>query len=307
MHQLAGIIELENWLQDLLQQGLAAALTRPPAFWEEFAARMVNAKLGGIARRIRSFQNWLQTDNAHERLLSEIGELYLFAKAFQKLETLPADLQQDILITAGATIKKEIVFKQESIQDKWLVIGQSEGKEEAIRYRRTWLQGITTHKTALLLDFSWRFSPFEFNWKVGSLLQAEVAYYPAAYPQRALIKDFMMIYEPMDLAGYAEWEVFFRQYADALATNPWLLTFPGLLDDLTPILRNEQLVLLDKNLVQLPIQTPEEIKWKILAISGGHPLQIFGEWDGKSFTPLTVFAQSRIIPLLAPFSNRQNA
>jgi len=307
VHQLAGIIELENWLQDLLQQGLATALTRPPAFWEEFAARMVNAKLSGIARRIRSFQNWLQSDNAHERLLSEIGELYLFAKAFQKLETLPADLQQEMLTTAGATIKKEIVFKQESIPDKWLVIGQSEGKEEDIRYRRTWLQGITTHKTALLLDFAWRFSPFEFNWKVGSLLQAEVAYYPAAYPQRALVKDFVIIYEPIDLAGYADWEVFFRQYADALAQNPWLLTFPGLLDGLTPVLPNEQLSLIDTNLAQLPIQTAEEIKWKILAIGGGHPMQIFGEWNGKSFTPLTVFTQSRIIPLLVPFSNGQNA
>lgn len=296
-NQLAGIIELENWLQDLLQQGLAAALTREPAFWEEFAARMVNAKLGGIARRIRAFKNWLQNDNAHERLLSEIGELYLFAKAFQKLETLPPDLQQDILTTAGATIKKEIVFKQGSIQDKWLVIGQREGKEEDIRYRRTWLQGITTHQMALLLDFSWRFTPFELNWKVGSLLQAEVTYYPASYTQRALVKDFVMIYEQIDLAGYADWEVFFRQYADALAVNPWLLTFPGLLDDLTPILQNEQLFLLDKNLVQMSIQTLEGIKWKILAISGGRPMQIFGEWDGKSFVPLTVFAQSRVIQL----------
>lgn len=298
MQQLAGVIELENWLHDLIQQGLASALAREPDFWEEFAARMVNAKLGGIAKRIRTFKNWLQSDNAPERLLTEIGELYLFAKAFQKLETLPPDLQQEIRTTAGATIKKETVLQQDGITDQWLVIGQSEGKEEDVRFRRTWLQGITTHETALLLDFAWRFNDFEgVNWLIGSLLQAEVVFYPGSYRQRALVKDFAIIYEPIKLHGYADWEVLLRYYADALAANPWLLQFPCLIDEVTPVLQNDELLLLDNQHNWLPVSISDELKWKILAISGGHPVQLFGEWDGRVLHPLTVFSQSRAISL----------
>lgn len=296
MNQLDGVIELKNWLQDLIQHGLAAALARDSAFWEDFAARMVNAKLGGIARRIRSFKNWLQQDDAHERLLSAIAELYLFAKAFEKLDALPSDLQREILITAGATIKKETVFKQESITDQWLVIGQTEGSEDNIHYRRTWLQGITTHQTALLLDFAWRFNHFDgANWLVGSLLQADIAFYPGAHRQRALVKDFAIIYESIELSGYTDWEVFLRQYADALAQNPWLLQFPGLIDAVTPIVKNEQLLLLDQRHNWLYTHISDDAQWKILAISGGHPIQLFGEWDGRIFTPLTVLADERII------------
>lgn len=298
MNQLDGIIELKNWLQDLIQHGLATALTRDQDFWEEFAARMVNAKLRGVATRIRTFKNWLQSDDAHERLLSEIGELYLFTKAYEKLYTLPIDLQQEILTTAGATIKKETVLKQEPVKDQWLVVGQTEGSEDNIRYRRTWLQGISTHETALLLDFAWRFNDFEgVNWLIGSLLQAEIAFYPGTVRQRALVKDFAIIYEPIELAGYSDWEVFLRQYADALTQNPWLLQFPCLMDEVIPTIENNQLLLIDNQKKWLPVSSNEEAKWKILAISGGHPIQLFGEWDGRSLTPLTAMAFNRIIPL----------
>lgn len=297
MNQLDGIIELENWLQDLLQQGLATALAREPDFWEEFAARLFNNGLRGIAGRIRTFKNWLQSDNAHERLLAEIGELYLFAKAFRQLETLPPDFQQEILTTAGTSIKKETVLKQQGIRDKWLVIGQNEGSEDNLRYRRTWLQGTTTHETALLLDFAWRFAPFEFHWILGSLLQADIVYYPGTQRQRALVKEFAIIYESVELSGYAGWEVFLRQYADALAANPWLLTFAGLIDTVIPVLQNDQLFIIDVTFAQLPVLITEEIKWKLLAISGGHPIQVFGEWDGRMFFPLTAIASGRIIPL----------
>lgn len=294
-NQLAGAIELERWLQDLLRQGLATAIMRDTTFWEEFAARMVNAKLGGIARRIRTFKNWLSTDDAHQRLLMEIGELYLFAKGLQKYETLPTDLQQEILTTAGNTIKKEKVLQQETVEDQWIIIGQTEGKEEDVRFRRTWLQGISSHQTALLLDFAWRFTPFEVNWLVGSSLQATIAYYPGAFLQRALVKDFAIVYQAFELFGYADWEVMLRQYADALSKNPWLLYFPALIDTVTPVLQNNELTLIDTKHSYLPIKVSETTKWKLIGISGEKPLQLFGEWDGQYFYPLTATALGRII------------
>ena len=37
--------------------------------------------------------------------------------------------------------------------------------------------------------------------------------------------------------------------------------------------------------------------WHLLALSGGHPLDVFSEWDGFSFWPLTVLADGRLVAL----------
>jgi hypothetical protein len=37
--------------------------------------------------------------------------------------------------------------------------------------------------------------------------------------------------------------------------------------------------------------------WPLLAISGGAPITIFGEWDGRSLLPLSIVADGRYIAL----------
>ena len=34
-----------------------------------------------------------------------------------------------------------------------------------------------------------------------------------------------------------------------------------------------------------------------MALSGGHPLHLFGEWDGDSLTPLAAWAEGRFYHL----------
>ncbi|HEX5889724.1 MAG TPA: SWIM zinc finger family protein, partial [Pyrinomonadaceae bacterium] len=44
---VAGLKELELWLRDLLRHGLAAAQTRPIDYWEQMAARLIDAQAPG--------------------------------------------------------------------------------------------------------------------------------------------------------------------------------------------------------------------------------------------------------------------
>jgi hypothetical protein len=37
-----------------------------------------------------------------------------------------------------------------------------------------------------------------------------------------------------------------------------------------------------------------------LALSGGHPIDVFGEWDGYSFSPLSAVAEGRLASLRVP-------
>jgi hypothetical protein len=48
-----GLDELELWLRDLVQQGLASSPSRGFEFWDRPAARLVDAQAPGAARRVR--------------------------------------------------------------------------------------------------------------------------------------------------------------------------------------------------------------------------------------------------------------
>jgi hypothetical protein len=37
--------------------------------------------------------------------------------------------------------------------------------------------------------------------------------------------------------------------------------------------------------------------WKLLALSGGYPITIFGEWNGRSLLPISAWADGRHVEL----------
>jgi hypothetical protein len=47
----------------------------------------------------------------------------------------------------------------------------------------------------------------------------------------------------------------------------------------------------------LPLRPGFEQGWRLLALSGGHPLAAFGEWDGDHFLPLSAWAEGRFVSL----------
>ena len=194
----AGVYDLERWLTDLMEQGLASIEKLPSKQWDDFAAKMVDAKLGGIARKIRLIKQLFQTDNWPEKVMKELAELFLFTQAFQRFDTLSAKIQKELLTIAGVSIKKEEVLQQAGIKDHWLIVGQRTYTEEKLQVRRTWLLGEKSQHYALLLDFAWGRQDFADKWTVGSAIVAEVVYYPGAYDQRALIKKFELSLEPFD-------------------------------------------------------------------------------------------------------------
>lgn len=294
----AGGADLERWLLDLVRQGLAPAPDQPEEFWENIAARMVDAKLGSAGRRIRQWPPLLLEKNWHEKLLAEIAELYLLARSLQRIDQLPEDLRREVLTVSGLNIKKESVLEEKGLQDHWLAIGITEGADDNLRYRRTWLLGEKTGQTALLLDFAWGGGSFEREWKLGMSLQAELTYYPGAYPLRALIRREETPRASFEIPeGYPDLETFADAYATAVSANPWLLSFPGLLSNIQPVLQDDTLLLIDQTRKQLPAFSPDSSIWQLLALSTGQALTVFGEWDGRLFRIMSAVANNRLIGL----------
>ncbi len=286
----AGLAKLESWLLDLFRQGLATLEGQATSYFNDLAARMVDAKLGTLARRIRQMPLLMSEANWHEKILAELGEIYLLLRAFQRLETLPEPLQDDLLSLAGVNFKKEDILSLEAVADNWLVAGQTEEAEDGnLLARRTWLIGEATGKMVLLLDFSWGGQGFETTFRLGTVLRAEVVFYPSAWPQRAVLKQFEYSEAAFSLRnGFPALADFADAYAGALAENPWLARFPAFLEGVVPIFHQKKFVLVDALRKQLPLDVGDDLGWKLVALSCGRPIGVFGTWDGELFTPLNV-------------------
>lgn len=298
----AGLAELESWFADLLRQGLAAFEGQAESYCQELAARMVDAKLGGLARRIRQFPSRVKEAGVagskngwHERLLAEISDIYLIVKGFQRIDKLPPPLQDDLLSLAGVNFKKEDVLAQTGIRDRWLVAGQTEEVEDvSLLARRTWLVGERSGHTGMLLEFSFGGAGYETTWRLGSVLHGELVFYPSAFPLRGLFKSFEWSDKPFDLPqGYATFDDFAKSYARALGANPWLSPFPVLLENVIPVYQKDRFLLVDAQRKQLSLLASDDLGWKLVATSGGRPIHVFGQWAGETVFPLSAMVNGQ--------------
>lgn len=291
--------ELEQWLIDVARQGLATLQQREPEFYENIASRLVDLKMGGIAHRIRRLATQSQDPEWRRIFSAELAELYLFARRFLRIRRLPEAQQMDLLQDAGLNLKKkDVVATGEVWEDNWLVLGRESGVEENIRYRRTWLWGERLQRPALILDFSWGSQPFERDYLVGQAFAASLHLYPGAFPLRSVPTEFRTIERPFArLEGYPSIGDLFSAYAGALERAPGLRRFPALLADVVPFMEEDAFFLLDARRDVLPLQLPADRAWQLIALSGGTPVMIFGEWDGGTLHPLCAVLSRRIIDL----------
>ncbi|GJM31537.1 MAG: hypothetical protein DHS20C18_05380 [Saprospiraceae bacterium] len=294
----AGVDELENWLIDLLNQGIASLDGQDARFWDEFAARLVNAKLSGPARRVRLMNELQGTEHWHDKVLRELADLYLFVRAFRRIEYLPPALQRDLLTMAGVSTKQAEVLQETGLKDRWLVCGQTEGVEERLNFRRTWLLGEKSGHFALLLDFSWGNQGYPTQWVTGKVLEGVCLFYPSAYPQRALLQDFNPSTTPFQSPpACPSLTDFGDEYARALAANPWIKIMPLLLEEAIPMFRDGKFYVVDQSAKQVLVHCDPVAGWKMIALSGGRPISIFGEWDGQLFSALAVLNDEKLVAL----------
>lgn len=291
----SGIGILEKWLRQLIRHGLAEAQGKPLSYWDEIAAQLVDSKLGGIAKRIRTIKEFIHTDEWETKLIFTIGELHLFCNAFRKQDKLSEQLSADIDNYAGISTKRGVVLKEKGVTDHWYVLGQFFGEEEQIAFRRTWLWGIKSGIPILNLAFSWGGQPYLHNFQPGQLYHGKWHFYPSAYPLRAVTDDIKILpgAQHHPAGGYENIEQFLKHYATAKALNPILLNFPILFHWVIPHMNNETLTLQDRNGNAIQVTCEEETAWQILAFSGGWEITFFGEWEAGQLTPLGVWCEER--------------
>jgi len=283
-----------------LRQGIAALEQQPLAFWQEISARMYDAKLGAIGKRITSLPLLVgTTDKWPDKVLSELTAIYLLIRGLRKMEELPLNIQRDLLTHAGVNTRKEELFQYgQPVKDTWMILGVTEGVEDNLNYRRTWVLGHETNRYGLILDYAFGNNPFPFTYRAGNVFVGNAVFYPSNGPLRIAIKDKNVLDRPLKrIVGFPNFTAYLDFYAQNLAANPWQLAFPCSIEQVEPILDKETLYLKDQQENLIPLVQLKTVKWKILAASGGQNIHIFGEWTGERLRPLSLTINERFITL----------
>lgn len=296
-----GFDDLEAWLLDLLRRGLATAVSEDPRFAEGIAARAADASMTSISRRLRLLAELPANDpDWAERTLETLADCYLAVRAFRRRAELPEALLHDLQTFLGMAIRKdEVLTAGERLHDTWAVLGRREEPvENQLSVRRTWLLGARTGRYALLLDHAFGSAAgFPPGFAAGESVAGTLVFYPSAFPQRALAAgDLHTLPKKMEnWPGFPDVETFAAAYAASLGARPWLDFFPAAFPAVTPVIQAGRVLLVDAAGRGLPLAGLDSDGWKLLALGGGRPVGVFGEWDGAALRVLNVAAEGRIV------------
>jgi hypothetical protein len=123
-------------------------------------------------------------------------------------------------------------------------------------------------------------------------------FYPGNYPLRAALRKRINTKRSLNEPdGYRTSEQLLMTYAGVLTLNPWTEAIPAPLQRVVPVRRGEQWFARDSNARLLSLKSDATSGWKLLALSGGYPITIFGEWNGRSLLPISAWADGRHIEL----------
>lgn len=301
--------------------------------WEKMAERMVDAQAPGLARRLRRAidhfppvqQNGdqqnvelkgrpkgslaVEVGDWQGRLLGEMAMLFLALEAYRRQDHLTADEQSDLRNFIGWVQQRRVALGSPAVVDEWQVQGQAREVEDRLVTRRTWLAGRKSGRTGLLIDYGVEpvksGSPGELTAQMdlpalttlmapGFVVDGDLHYFPGAAPLRGVLeRRGQPVAARRGLAGAGSIAVGLNQFANALAANPWIEMFPMALSQVVPARDRDDWLIVDGSRMAIPLRADGEVEWRIAALSGGEPIDLFGEWDGRLLRPLTVVVAGR--------------
>ncbi|HEX5296660.1 MAG TPA: SWIM zinc finger family protein [Streptosporangiaceae bacterium] len=293
----SGLTELDRWLCDQVRQGLAASQQAGYRHWDDIAARMIDAQASGLAERLRGLASVPHSGPGWDgRLLEEYSLLRLLAVAYRGQAGLPGPLRETVRSRIGFSLRQaDVLAGGEPVRDHWQVLGRRDVEQDRVRARRTWLRGRKTGRPALVLSFAPAGAGLDDSLTPGTDIDAALVSYPGAVPLRAIVqaRHGTAGGSPPDGDSVTG---FLAGYAAALAEDPWLDTWPAVLE-VTPA-RSPGPAVSDAAGDAVPLHPEAGICWTLLALSGGHPVTLAGEWTPRGLWPLTAWDEDgQAVPL----------
>jgi hypothetical protein len=290
---LAGLDGLEAWLDDVVRQGVARLEGESPAMWEGLARRLVDAQATGLASRVRRLAELVGARPTWpEELTEQLGLLALLLHAYRRMDALPEPLQHDVRQLVGHTMDSaEVLARGDVVADTWHVLGSTTSDDGRLRSQRAWLRGEASGRSAMILQFAAGGARFAETIVPGTRIDGALAFWPGAWPRRALVQRRDGEASGVTLSPRVSVRGLLAAHAEALAQQPWLESQLAVLADVVPMPVGEGMLAVDgeDGAIVVAAREPE----RLLAISGGRPVDLVGEWDGRRLWPLALGAEGR--------------
>ena len=303
---LAGLEDLDTWLTDQVQHGMANFLAHIAQACRTIAQRLVDAKAMGLAGRLDALPTRLFTLPGPARpsaAIRELGQIHLISQAYRRASWVPELLKADARQAVGWSVTRETLLTDSGVlrvDAKWRVFAVlSEAQPDRLRRVETWLWRQTDADgmphCAVLIDFV----PISAGaavsgYLVGDQIEAELCFYRSTVPLRAQIATLNRGAEQSSDRLLLPNESLSRSYATyerALAELPWLGSFPLPFRSAGVRRNGEQLYLHDFDSgLSLPLHASQASHALPLASVG--PMDGLGLWNGYEFT--LAWAETRL-------------
>ncbi len=295
---LAGLDDLDIWLSDQVQHGMASFVAQTAQACRTIVQRLVDAKASALAGRLDSLPTRLFTLPGTARpfaAIRELGQVYLISQAYRRAIELPEPLAADARQAVGWPVTREALLSDPGalrVKAVWRVFAVlSEAQPDRLRRVETWLwrQGSAdeTPACALLIDFvPLATGAATGGYLVGDKIHAELSFYRSAFPLRAMIAHLIGGAEPSNESLRLPDEGLGGSYANyerALARLPWLRAIPVTFRSASVRRSGEQLYLHDHETgLSLPLDASQANH--ALPLASLDRIHGIGLWNGYEFT-----------------------
>ena len=296
----AGLQELDRWLADRIRVGLAASELGQMDTWERLAARLVDAQCGALANRVKRVAAKVgQHPRWHEDVLEEMAMMHALAVGAQHTSYLPPGLADGVHVATGLTVAKDDVLAGVPSTAAWIVAGESRTREDRITVQRTWLAaaGPAPVTWAMVLAFGAFGNEVTTEHVVGTAFDADVHWYPGGIRLRAIVGRITREAQPHRPGpAVTTIAVALQEAGWALASEPWLERYPVCIAAVPAPIGNGRWVVADGT-GSVPVAPGFTHTAELVAVSGGRPVRIVGEWSIDGLLPLTLFAAEQAVVL----------
>ncbi|WP_245886332.1 SWIM zinc finger family protein [Kineococcus xinjiangensis] len=295
----AGAADLDRWLRDRVRTGLAGADRAGYGDVDAVAARLVDAQAQVLAGGVRRLAGVAASgDGWPGRLLAELALLRLLTAAHSRLADLPEPLAATVRARVGYPVRTEDVLATPAVRDRWNVLSLRDSTEDRLVVRRVVLLGEHTGRVAVVLSFAPPGQPLDASLVPGRSLEADLHFHPGSAP-RAVVGARHG--EPGVLGAVAGAGVAaaLASWAQALAADPWLTSWPVVLAAVVPAAdpgEDRPGSLLDEAGDALPL-APGAEPWHLLAVSGGRPVTVVAEQTPLGLHPLSALTEHGLVAL----------
>lgn len=294
-----GIEELQVWIKDMIRNGLLQIPENAYTFWQNTAKRLVDAQAPGLSNMVKELGSINYYNDAWQMpLLDKLTKLYLVTETYKQIEHIDTEASiEEVKSLIGFTVSKEDILQQEGVQDNWIVLSRSMESMEQLTVERNWLYGLGTKRFALVLQYFTKGQLPALTLAEGSQITATLCFYKGMNPVRALIKSLDGTHITPTLVTETTLQSAFNSYGAAVAANPFLETYPCILNQVRFIKQRNQIWLQNEDGYAVNCNITSQAEAMLLAASGGCSTTVFGMLGAESFEPLSFWVGEKYISL----------